>query len=275
LTTLRLKKVLLEGVALRRTLNRLAMEIVERNDSLDNLVLIGIYTGGAHLAKRIQRYIKRIEGVTLPLGTIDITLYRDDVFRGLEVPMIGYTKFDFTIDGKKVVLVDDVLYTGRTIRAALDLLVDLGRPKSVQLAVLADRGHRELPIQPDYCGMKIETADNESVKLEVKEEDFEVDRICLREKVKPRAKAAAKEPAKKTKAKTTKKSSAKPKKAAAKPKAATKATAKKTTTKTATAKPAKKAAAKPKAAAKNTKKTTKTSKTGKSTSTTTRKRKGN
>jgi len=239
------------------------MEIVERNDSLDNVVLIGIYTGGAHLAKRVQRYIKRIEGVTLPLGIIDITLYRDDVFRGLEVPMIGYTKFDFTIDGKKIVLVDDVLYTGRTIRAALDLLVDLGRPTSVQLAVLADRGHRELPIQPDYCGMKIETADNESVKLEVKEEGFEVDRICLREKVKPRAKAAAKEAAtKKTKAKTSAKGTAtKAKKAAAKPKTTTKPTTKKA------------AAPKTKAATKTTK-TSKTSKTGKSTSTATRKRKG-
>ena len=234
MTALRLKRVLLEGIALRRTLNRLAMEIIERNDSLDNIVLIGIYTGGAHLAGRIQRYIKRIEGVSLPLGTIDITLYRDDVFRGLEVPMIGYTKIDFTIDGKKVVLVDDVLYTGRTIRAALDLLVDLGRPKSVQLAVLADRGHRELPIQPDYCGMRIETADDESVKLEVKEEGAEIDRVCLREKVKPRARAAATKTKAKPKAKAgakavvTKAPRAVP---AAKKAAAKKAPAKKTATK--------------------------------------------
>ena len=176
---------------MKRVINRLATEIIEHNEGAKDIVFVGIFTGGVYLAERLQKRIKRMEKVSVPMGSIDITLYRDDVFRGLEVPQVGVTKVDFSIHDKNVVLVDDVIYTGRTVRAALDLLTDYGRPRSVQLATLIDRGLRELPIQPDYCGTRVETTHEDVVKLEFKEQGFEEDRVVLKHKVAARAKAKA------------------------------------------------------------------------------------
>ncbi|MCG3174384.1 MAG: Bifunctional protein PyrR [Myxococcota bacterium] len=152
-----------------RALDRLAHEIVERNQGVENLALIGIRTGGAFLAERLQKQIGKIEGVKPLLGIIDITLYRDDFANGLSNPVMGPTEIDFSLAGKKVVLVDDVLFTGRTVRAAMDALMDHGRPTRVQLVVMCDRGHRELPIQPDYTGIVAQTTRSENVKVRMKE----------------------------------------------------------------------------------------------------------
>ncbi len=162
-------------------LRRIAHEIVDRNRGVGDLALVGIRTGGAHLALRLQKLIRDVEGQDPPLGTVDITLYRDDVFQGLPKPEVGPTELPFGLSGARVVLVDDVLYTGRTVRAALDALMDYGRPKAVELAVLIDRGHRELPIQANYVGMSVETAKDESVKVALTE-NGEPDRIVLRSK---------------------------------------------------------------------------------------------
>jgi len=160
---------------------RVANEVVERNGGTEAVVLVGIRTGGLYLAEWLQQLIAEIEPPKVQLGAVDITLYRDDVFEGLPRPEIGPTDLPFELEGATVVLVDDVLYTGRTVRAALDALMDYGRPKAVQLATLIDRGLRELPIRPDYVGLAVETLDNQSVKVLFNETNA-VERVVLRER---------------------------------------------------------------------------------------------
>ena len=161
--------ILLDQTGIARALTRIAHEILEKNKGTEGLVLVGIRTGGDHLAKDIQRRIYDFEGVELPIGAIDITMYRDDI--GLRsAPEMHSTDIPFCLDGKRVVLVDDVLYTGRTIRAALDALMDLGRPRCIQLAVLIDRGHRELPIRADYAGRNVPTSADEKVDVQFTDE---------------------------------------------------------------------------------------------------------
>ncbi len=162
---LALRRVVAKGPAARRMLRRIASEIVERHGGVEGLALVGIRTGGLYLAKTLQGLIEELEGAPPLLGAVDITLYRDDVFEGLPRPEIGVTELPFELAGVEVVLVDDVLYTGRTIRAALDALMDYGRPRLVRLAVLVDRGLRELPIHADYVGVTAETTASESIKV--------------------------------------------------------------------------------------------------------------
>lgn len=157
--------VVLDNAGVGRALTRISHEILENNKGTDNLVLVGIRSGGAHLADQIRQRIKDIEGVELPLGAVDITMYRDDLGSRGSLP-VGKTDIPFALDEKNIVLVDDVLYTGRTIRAAMDALMDFGRPRSIQLAVLIDRGHRELPIRPDYTGRNIPTGRDEKIQVE-------------------------------------------------------------------------------------------------------------
>lgn len=156
-----------------RAVTRISHEILEKNKGSRNLVIIGIRTRGYVLAKRIIRAINGIDGVDLPVGALDITLYRDDLSVVSEQPVIHKTEIDFDIEKKIVILVDDVLYTGRTIRCALDALIDFGRPKSIQLAILIDRGHRELPIRADYVGKNLPTSQKELVQLKLEEIDGE------------------------------------------------------------------------------------------------------
>jgi pyrimidine operon attenuation protein / uracil phosphoribosyltransferase len=172
---------LLDEAALARTLRRMAHEIAERHPGGAGLALVGIRTGGLVLAERMVKLLAAVENAEVPLGAIDITLYRDDVFVGLPRPEVGTTELPFAVAGRTIVLVDDVLYTGRTVRAALDAIMDYGRPEKVELAVLVDRGHRELPIQADYVGQKIETSRRESVRVLLRELG-EPDRVILREK---------------------------------------------------------------------------------------------
>ena len=178
------ERVILDGEALGRTLHRIAHEIIERNPDLEHVALVGIHTRGVPLAQRLRRLIDEFAGVEVALGTVDITFHRDDVHvRGREAPLhpqplVRATKLDFPLEGRTVVLVDDVLYTGRTIRAAIEALFDYGRPARVQLAVLADRGHRELPIRPDYIGKNLPTSRDERVQVQLDEVD-EVDRVLL------------------------------------------------------------------------------------------------
>ena len=162
---------ILDEKGISRALTRISHEIIEKNKGLDNLVLVGIRTGGAFLAELLQAKLAEIEGEGLPLGLIDVTMYRDDISsrNNLEV---GQTDIRFSLNGKKVILVDDVLFTGRTIRAALDALMDLGRPQSIQLATLIDRGHRELPIRPDYIGRNLPTARNEQIEVDFDEQNI-------------------------------------------------------------------------------------------------------
>ena len=166
------KAQVLDEAALDRALTRIAHEILEKNDGAKELAFVGLRTRGVTLAQRLAAKIARIDGTTLPVGTLDITLYRDDLdLRG--APVIRGTDIPFSIKNKTVVLVDDVLFTGRTIRAALDALIDLGRPRMIQLATLIDRGHRELPIRPDYIGKNLPTARDERVNVRVEEIDGE------------------------------------------------------------------------------------------------------
>jgi pyrimidine operon attenuation protein/uracil phosphoribosyltransferase len=156
-----------------RTLTRIAHEIVERNKGVDGLALVGVRTRGVHIARRLARILKQISGDDVPTGALDITLYRDDLMRhpvGPQ-PVIRRTEIPFSIDNKKILLVDDVLYTGRTTRAALDALIDFGRPQLIQLIVLVDRGHRELPIKADYVGKNLPTNPDESVQVRLQETD--------------------------------------------------------------------------------------------------------
>lgn len=160
-----------EGV--NRTITRLAHEIVERNRGAENLVVLGIRTRGAPIAERIVERIYEIEHKKPLLGILDVTMYRDDVFKKIKQPKVQTTEIAFDIDGKIVILVDDVLYTGRTVRAALDAIMDFGRPTKIELAVLVDRGHRELPIRADYVGKNVPTSIGEEVRVRVKEVDYE------------------------------------------------------------------------------------------------------
>lgn len=163
--------VVLDDKKLERALTRIAHEIVERNSGAKTLVIIGILTRGALLAKRIAKIIKDLEKVEVPVGFMDISLYRDDVHSKLEQPIVQRTDILFEVRDKNVVLIDDVLYTGRTVRAALDQMVDFGRARTIQLAVLIDRGHRELPIKADYVGANVPTSQNDRVVVRVKEQD--------------------------------------------------------------------------------------------------------
>ena len=173
------KTQVLDEQALDRALTRIAHEILEKNGGAEDLAFVGLRTRGVTLAQRLAGKIARIDGATLPVGTLDITLYRDDLdLRG--APVIRRTDIPFSIKNKTVVLVDDVLFTGRTIRAALDALIDLGRPRMIQLATLIDRGHRELPIRPDYVGKNLPTSRRESVAVRLKEHDGE-DRVVIEE----------------------------------------------------------------------------------------------
>ncbi|PBB05322.1 MULTISPECIES: bifunctional pyr operon transcriptional regulator/uracil phosphoribosyltransferase PyrR [Salimicrobium] len=167
------KATVLDDAAIRRTLTRLSHEIVEKNKGIEDLVLIGVKTRGVPLATRIKSKIEDIEGASLPQGELDITLYRDDLKEVTDnhEPELKDSKLPVDISDKKVILVDDVLYTGRTVRAAMDALVDLGRPSSIQLAVLVDRGHRELPIRADYVGKNIPTSKEEVVTVRLEETD--------------------------------------------------------------------------------------------------------
>jgi len=161
----------MDSAKIDRTLSRMAHEILEKNRDLANLVLVGIRTRGVVLAERLARKIREIEGIDMPVGILDITLYRDDATTIGPHALLKATLIHFPIDGKKVILVDDVLFTGRTIRAALDGIIDFGRPSAIQLAVLVDRGHRELPIRADYVGKNLPTAVEEAVEVSLEEED--------------------------------------------------------------------------------------------------------
>ena len=165
--------VVMDADRIARTLTRIAHEIVERNKGVDDLALIGVRTRGVHIARRLARSLKEITGDDVPTGTLDITLYRDDLMRHAvgPQPLIRRTEIPFSIDDKRILLVDDVLYTGRTIRAALDALIDFGRPKAIQLVVLVDRGHRELPIKADYVGKNVPTSRLQSVQVRLAEID--------------------------------------------------------------------------------------------------------
>ncbi|HLR64133.1 MAG TPA: bifunctional pyr operon transcriptional regulator/uracil phosphoribosyltransferase PyrR [Pseudogracilibacillus sp.] len=165
------KTTLLDQAAINRALTRIAHEILERNKGGDNLVLVGIQTRGVPLAKRIQEKIKQIEDLTLPIGELDITMYRDDVTEKTTDPTILSTNIDTNLKDKTVVLIDDVLYTGRTVRSAMDAVMDIDRPSQIQLAVLIDRGHRELPIRADYVGKNIPTAEHEVIVANLEETD--------------------------------------------------------------------------------------------------------
>jgi len=175
---------LLDADAISRTLSRIAHEIIERNAELEDVALVGIQTRGVPLAQRLRRLIAERAGVELDIGFVDVTFYRDDVhIRGGEAPLhaqpvVRATNLGFPLEGRTCVLVDDVLYTGRTIRAAIESLFDYGRPERIQLAVLADRGHRELPIRPDYVGKNLPTARDERVQVQLVEVD-EIDRVLL------------------------------------------------------------------------------------------------
>lgn len=173
-------KQILDRDAMRRALVRISHEIVERNKGVEGLVLVGIKTRGSDLARRIQKKISAIEGAEVPCGEIDITLYRDDLTEKTQhgEPELKGTNVPVDVAGKTVVLVDDVLFTGRTVRAAMDAVIDLGRPARIQLAILIDRGHRELPIRPDFIGKNVPTAANELIQVKLKEVDGE-DRVIL------------------------------------------------------------------------------------------------
>lgn len=168
---IRTKARVMDADDLRRAITRIAHEILERNSGTDNLAIIGIQTRGAHLARRIAEAIRSIEGAGVPVGVLDITLYRDDLQTIAEQPVVNESDIPFDVQGRTIVLVDDVLYTGRTVRAALDEIIDFGRPKAVHLAVIVDRGHRELPIRADYVGKNVPTSATETVSVRMAEKD--------------------------------------------------------------------------------------------------------
>jgi pyrimidine operon attenuation protein / uracil phosphoribosyltransferase len=165
------KKQILDNTGLSRVLTRISHEIIERNRGADNLAIVGMVTRGVVLARRLAKQISQAEKRTVPVGVLDATLYRDDFRSGSRSPAVRVTEIPFSIQDKDVIMVDDVLYTGRTARAALDALMDLGRPRTVQFAVLVDRGLRELPIHADYVGKQVPTSANEEVRVKVREVD--------------------------------------------------------------------------------------------------------
>jgi len=173
---------LMDQDEVRRAVTRIAHEIVERNKGASATVLVGIAARGDDLARRLAAEIERIDGTAVPVGALDITFYRDDIGMRAEAPEVHETRIDFDINARTVVLVDDVLFTGRTIRSALDALVDFGRPTAIQLAVLVDRGHRELPIRADFVGKNVPTRKEEDVRVELREVDGQ-DAVLLEERV--------------------------------------------------------------------------------------------
>ncbi|MDM5226292.1 bifunctional pyr operon transcriptional regulator/uracil phosphoribosyltransferase PyrR [Cytobacillus firmus] len=174
------KAIVLDDQAIRRALTRIAHEIIEKNKGIENCILIGIRTRGIYLANRLAERIEQIEGAKIDVGELDITLYRDDLTKKTEnqEPLVKGSDVPKDINDQKVILIDDVLYTGRTVRAALDALIDIGRPSQIQLAVLVDRGHRELPIRADYVGKNIPTSSSEKIVVELKEVD-ENDQVSI------------------------------------------------------------------------------------------------
>lgn len=174
------KNKVIDAASFKRTVNRLAHEVLERNKGVDNLALVGIRTRGEHLANRLSAILAGIEGRQVSIGYLDITLYRDDLRGRLDQPQLKSTDILFDIAGKTIVLVDDVLFTGRTVRSALNALMDLGRPASIQLLVLVDRGHRELPIKADFVGKNIPTSQHEEIRVRMTETDDE-DAVYLTE----------------------------------------------------------------------------------------------
>lgn len=177
---MREKAQLMDEKAISRAITRISHEIIERNKGIEDVVLVGIKTRGVPIANRISKKICQIEGSHINTGEVDITLYRDDLKKVNIDPVINGSNVNFSIDDKVVVLVDDVLYTGRTVRAALDAIMDIGRPKSIQLAVLVDRGHRELPIRADYVGKNVPTSKNEIISVKLDEVDKE-DSVTIKE----------------------------------------------------------------------------------------------
>jgi pyrimidine operon attenuation protein/uracil phosphoribosyltransferase len=178
MTELREKAQIMDEATMARAITRIAHEIAERNKGVADVVLVGLRSRGVELAQRIMAKLREIERTQVPVGALDITLYRDDLGRAKTQPVVRRTEIPFSIDGKKVVLVDDVLFTGRSCRAAMDALMDLGRPSLIQLAVLVDRGHRELPIRADYVGKNVPTSRQEAVQLFLSESDG-VDRVVI------------------------------------------------------------------------------------------------
>jgi pyrimidine operon attenuation protein/uracil phosphoribosyltransferase len=165
------KAVIMNAAEMNRAIKRMAHEIIEANKGIENLVLLGIQRRGVPLAKTLGEAIKNVEGTEVPQGALDITFYRDDLSTLGPTPQVSSTEMPFDVTGKIIILVDDVLYTGRTVRAALDVIMDWGRPEAIRLAVLVDRGHRELPIRPDFVGKNVPTSQKEIIKVKVKEFD--------------------------------------------------------------------------------------------------------
>ncbi|WP_405378787.1 bifunctional pyr operon transcriptional regulator/uracil phosphoribosyltransferase PyrR [Phascolarctobacterium sp.] len=178
MTTFVKKNVIMDADAMRRAIVRISHEIIEKNKGVENVVLVGIRTRGVPIAERLASVIGDIEKVEIPVGMLDITLYRDDLSTLAYNPIVHGTEIDMDLNGKTVILVDDVLYTGRTIRAALDAIIDMGRPKAIQLAVLIDRGHRELPIRADFAGKNVPTSRKEDIKVCLAEQD-EIDEVVI------------------------------------------------------------------------------------------------
>ncbi len=170
---MKFKSLIMDEIAVERAISRISHEIIERNKGVENVVLVGIKTRGLPLAEKIQEKIFDFEGKKIPVGALDITLYRDDLTSANINPALNVTDITFDIVGKDLVLVDDVIYTGRTVRAALDAIIDIGRPRTIQLAVLIDRGHREFPIRADYCGKSVPTATNEIIYVKLYKTDGE------------------------------------------------------------------------------------------------------
>ena len=166
-----LKSQIMDRAAIDRALKRMAHEIIEQNKGLENIYLVGIRTRGVPMAERTAQYFKEVENKDVPVGVLDITLYRDDLTTISHQPVIKGSKIEHNIDNTRVILFDDVLYTGRTVRAAIDALLDFGRPKSIQLCVLIDRGHRELPVKADYVGKNVPTSDDEIIKVTFEDTD--------------------------------------------------------------------------------------------------------
>lgn len=176
----KIKAKIMDEKKMMRSFQRMAVEILERNREVENLVLIGIQKKGVFVAERIKVLIAEMENVDLPMGILDITLFRDDLHKHEQQPVIQKTEINFSVEDKDIILIDDVLFTGRTIRAAMDSIFELGRPASVQLAVFIDRGHRELPISPDYKGKYLPTSRRERVSVMLKESD-EIDQVLIME----------------------------------------------------------------------------------------------
>ncbi len=180
MTSNKSKKIVMDREGIERCLTRIAYEILEKNKGMANLALMGIRTGGVFLAQRLQKKMSDIERGEIPMGILDVTLYRDDISVSNKKPRLGETKINFSLDDKIVILVDDVLFTGRTIRAAMDALIDFGRPKMIQLAVLIDRGHRELPIRADFVGKNLPSSLWEAVRVDLIEKNG-VDEVFIEE----------------------------------------------------------------------------------------------